>query len=59
MLSGLMDYRNSLLKKMINQDRIDPGTFSMFEPGWWALHALAITGVYMLGSRMGKGGDSQ
>ncbi|HHW62010.1 MAG TPA: hypothetical protein GX404_08910 [Syntrophomonadaceae bacterium] len=57
MFSGLIDYKNSLNKKM-NQNQIDPGTFSMFEPGWWALHAVAITGLYMLGNRRGKAGGS-
>lgn len=54
MLTGLIDYRNSVLKKMINQDKVDPGTFSILEPGWWTLHAVAITGVYLLGSRLSR-----
>lgn len=51
-LMDLMDYKNSVSKKIIKKDKIDPGTFSILEPGWWALHALAIAGVYILGTRM-------
>ena len=53
-LSGIMDYRNSIVKKMINQDKVDPGTFSFLEPGWWALHATTITAAVMLGSMLSK-----
>jgi hypothetical protein len=51
-LLNLMDIKHSLSKKVMHRDRIDPGTFSMLEPGWWVLHAIAITGVYLLGRRM-------
>lgn len=51
-LIGFMDQKNSLSKRIMHQDRVDPGTFSMMEPGWWALHAVAIAGVYLLGRRM-------
>ncbi len=51
-LMGVMDHKNSLSKRIMHQDKVDPGTFSMMEPGWWALHAVAITGVYLLGRRM-------
>jgi len=54
MLSSLWDLKNSTVKKMVKDDKIDPGTFSMMEPGWWALHATAIAGVYMLGRKLGK-----
>lgn len=54
LLLGLMDYKNSLVKKMLNQDRIDPGSFSFLESGWWALHAAAITGIFALGHQMAK-----
>ena len=54
MLSGIMDYRNSIVKKIINQDKVDPGTFSFLEPGWWALHATTITAAVMLGSMLSK-----
>ncbi len=53
-LSGIMDYRNSIVRKMINQDKVDPGTFSFLEPGWWALHATTITAAIMLGSMLSK-----
>ena len=53
-LSGIMDYRNSIVRKMINQDKVDPGTFSFLEPGWWALHATTITAAVMLGSVLSK-----
>lgn len=51
---GLMDYKNSVTKKIFNQDKADPGTFSFMEPGWWVLHAMAISGVYMLGQYLTK-----
>ncbi|MGS0764245.1 hypothetical protein [Syntrophomonas curvata] len=54
MLSGMMDYKNSISKKLLNQDKVDPGTFSFLEPGWWALHATAITAVYILGTMTAK-----
>lgn len=54
MLTGLMDYKNSLSKKLINQDKIDPGTFSFLESGWWGLHAALITGVFLLGYYFNK-----
>ena len=52
MFSGAMDYTNSMIKNLKNDDKIDPGTFSLMEPGWWALHAAAITGVYLLGNKL-------
>lgn len=54
MLSGIIDYRNSVIKKILNQDKVDPGTFSFLEPGWWALHATTITAAIMLGSMIAK-----
>lgn len=51
---GLMDYKNSIIRKMINADKADPGAISFLEPGWWILHATAITGIYLLASRMAK-----
>jgi len=54
MLLGMMDYKNSLAKKILNQDKVDPGTFSFLEPGWWALHATTITAAIMLGSMLSK-----
>jgi len=29
--------------------KVDPGTFSFLEPGWFIFHALAITGMIMIG----------
>jgi len=52
MLNDLMDYKNSLSKKMIGRDKVDPGTFSFPETGWWLLHGVMIAGVYMLGKSM-------
>lgn len=49
-----MDYKNSIAKKIINEDKIDPGTFSFLEPGWWALHAAAITAIYVIGNTIAK-----
>jgi len=54
MLADLMDRRNSFAKKLMRQDKVDPGTFSFMEPGWWALHAVSIAGVYMLGHNLAK-----
>lgn len=54
MLLDLMDYKNSVVKKILHRDKVDPGSFSFLESGWWALHAAAITGIFMLGHEMGK-----
>jgi len=50
----MMDYKNSIAKKVMNHDKIDFGSFSFLEPGWWALHAATITAAVMLGHRMAK-----
>jgi len=50
MLNGAQDYTNAAIKKVTGDNRIDPGTFSLGQSGWWLLHAGAITGIYMLGS---------
>ena len=52
MLNGMQDFKNSMFKKMSGDDKIDPGTFSIGETGWWLLHAGAIAGVYALASKM-------
>lgn len=52
MLTGLMDYRNSAIKKVMHKDKVDPGTFSFLEPGWWALHATALTAVWIIAEKM-------
>lgn len=57
MLLDFLDQKNSIGKKIMGEDRIDPGTFSFMEPGWWAFHAAAIAGIYMLGSRISQRGD--
>lgn len=49
MFFNMMDYK---VNKLSRDDKIDPGTFSIMEPGWWALHATAIAGVYLLGKKM-------
>lgn len=54
MMSGMQDYKNSMIKKMMGDDKIDPGTFSIGETGWWLLHATAIAGIYALGSKMAQ-----
>ncbi len=56
MLLDFLDYKNSLGKKMLHRDKVDPGTFSFMEPGWWAFHAAAVTGVYVLGSKIARSG---
>lgn len=53
-MSDLMDVKNSVTKKIMNEDKPDPGTFSLMEPGWWAFHAVAIGSIYMLGHKIGK-----
>lgn len=47
-LTDFMDYKNSISKKVMRRDKIDPGTFSILEPGWWVLHAAAIAGIFLL-----------
>lgn len=56
---GFMDYKNSIGRKLFDQDKVDPGSFSFMESGWWALHAAAITGLFILGHSMGKRSHSQ
>jgi len=48
----ILDSTDSMIRKMRENDKIDPGTFSIMEPGWWALHAAAITSVYLLGRKL-------
>jgi len=55
----LMDYEKFSPQKLLNRDKIDPGTFSFLEPGWWALHATAITAVYALGCLMNRKKQNQ
>lgn len=52
MFLNLLDRKHSLLKKALGKDRIDPGSFSFLESGWWVLHSLAITGVFLLGYKI-------
>jgi len=52
MLSDFTDYKDAIVKNLRSEDKVDPGTFSLMEPGWWALHATAIAGVYLLGSKL-------
>lgn len=52
MFLDLMDSKHSLFKKARGKGRIDPGSFSFLESGWWVLHSLAITGVFLLGCKM-------
>ncbi len=54
MLSDFMDYKNSIAKKLFHLDKIDPGSFSFLESGWWALHLTAISGAVWLGYSMAK-----
>lgn len=54
MFNEIMDYKNGLAKKIMKRDKVDPGTFSFMEPGWWALHATAIAGIYVIGHMMAK-----
>jgi len=34
--------------------KVDPGTFSFLQPGWFALHTVVISGATMLGKAWGK-----
>ncbi len=34
---------------MMKMRKVDPGTFSFLEPGWFILHVFAIFGMIMLG----------
>lgn len=52
MLNGMQDYKNTLIKRVTGGNRMDPGTFSIGETGWWFLHVAAIAGVYALGAKM-------
>ncbi len=52
MISDMMDYKDSVVNRIARDEKIDPGTFSLMEPGWWVLHAAAIAGVYLLGTRL-------
>jgi hypothetical protein len=54
LIAGLMDYKNSAMKKMMQQDKVDPGSFSFLEPGWWALHATAITAIWVIADRIAR-----
>ena len=46
------DNNDSMNRRKTGDDKIDPGIFSLMEPGWWALHATAITGIYLLGNKL-------
>ncbi|MDD4802036.1 MAG: hypothetical protein PHF24_03720 [Syntrophomonas sp.] len=46
------DVTDSIERKLFHDDKIDPGTFSFMEPGWWVLHATAIASIYLIGSKM-------
>jgi hypothetical protein len=52
MFSDVMDHKDAMVKSLRRDRKVDPGTFSLMEPGWWALHATAIAGVYLLGSKL-------
>ncbi|MGI6453977.1 MAG: hypothetical protein ACOX0E_11025 [Syntrophomonadaceae bacterium] len=54
MFLGWMDYKNSMVKKMAGRNKVDPGTFSFLEPGWWVLHAATISAAYTLGKKMSR-----
>lgn len=52
MFSNMEGYKESVVKRLHRDEKIDPGAFSLMEPGWWVLHVTAIAGVYMLGSKL-------
>ena len=43
-----------MVKKMAGRNKVDPGTFSFLEPGWWVLHAATISAAYTLGKKMSR-----
>jgi hypothetical protein len=47
-----MDHKNSLAKRSCIKIRWTQ-YIRMMEPGWWALHAMAITGVLSFGKPHG------
>ena len=59
MFANMMDRKNSLLKKVMGNDKIDPGSFSFLESGWWALHAAMVTGIFWLGYKMSSWADNE
>ncbi|MEA4925411.1 MAG: hypothetical protein VB084_08885 [Syntrophomonadaceae bacterium] len=53
MLSHVVsDFKDTGINHRHSEDKVDPGAFSFMEPGWWALHATAIAGVYLLGNKL-------
>lgn len=52
MLNDIQGIKNAMINKISGDDKIDPGTFSLGETGWWLLHAGAIAGIYALASKM-------
>lgn len=52
MFSGILDRKHSMMKKAMGKDKVDPGSFSFLESGWWTLHSVVITGIFMLGYKM-------
>jgi hypothetical protein len=51
------DQKNSIIQNLVGRSKVDPGNFSFLETGWWALHAAAITGILIMGSRMSNRND--
>lgn len=52
MFSDEEDYKGNVINQLTRDDKVDPGIFSLMQPGWWALHLTAIAGVYMLGNKL-------
>lgn len=34
--------------------KVDPGPLSFLQPGWFAFHAVVITGLTLIGRTLGK-----
>lgn len=49
-----MDHKNSMIKKLIKKDKVDPGTFSFLEPGWWLFHTAAILSIYYISNKINR-----
>jgi len=52
LFTNTRDNSDSIIDRVTGNEKIDPGIFSLMEPGWWALHATAIAGIYLLGSKL-------
>lgn len=52
MFSNVSDFKDTVVDSLRDVKKTYPGNYSFSEPGWWALHAAAIAGVYLLGNKL-------